>query len=81
LREVCPEFHLFYGLTPTHEHLKIAEIWGGGTIDTIARHRFDQFNAEQAAAIIAYLQWHLSKYEDQEIIHALNNYWSARVRS
>jgi hypothetical protein len=81
LREVCPEFHLCYGITPTHEHQKIAEIWGGGTVGTRARHRFDQFNTEQATTIIAYLQCQLSKYEDQEIIQALDNYWLTRVKN
>jgi hypothetical protein len=80
LIEVCPEFHLCYGLTPSYENEKIAEIWGGGTVGTRARQRFDQFNAEQAATIIAYLQWQFSKYEDQEIIQALDNYWLARVK-
>jgi hypothetical protein len=80
LTEVCPEFHLYYGITARNKNDKIAEIWGGGTVGSRARQRFDLFSKEQAAVIVDYLQWKLNIYEDQEIIQALDNYWLVRIR-
>jgi hypothetical protein len=79
LAEVCPEFHLCYGLTARNKDDKIAEIWGGGTVGERRQQCFDQFNTEQVTAIIAYLQWKLSIYEDPEITQALENYWLVRI--
>jgi hypothetical protein len=76
LIEVCPEFHLCYGITASNENNKIAEIWGGGTVGTHVRQRFSQFSTEQATVIVDYLQWKLNISEDQEIIQALKNYWN-----
>lgn len=58
----------------------IAEIWGGGTVGTRVRQRFDHFNSEQVAVIVDYLQWKLHIAEDQEIIQALENYWLVKIR-
>ena len=80
LTEVYPEFHLYYGLTATNENTKIADIWGGGTVGSHARQRFNHFSTAQAAVIVDYLQWHLSSSEDPEIIQALDNYWFHRIR-
>jgi hypothetical protein len=79
LTAVCPEFYLRYGITASNENNKIAEIWGGGTVETHARQRFNQFSTEQVAVIVDYLQWKLSISEDQEIIQALDNYWLIRI--
>lgn len=79
LAEVCPEFHLCYGITANNEHNKIAKIWGGGTVESRAQQRFDRFSTEQAAVIVDYLQWKLDISEDQEIIQALDNYWLVRI--
>jgi hypothetical protein len=76
LIDICPEFHLCYGITARNENDEIAEIWGGGTVGTRARKRFSQFSTEQAAVIVDYLQWNFNISEDQEIIQALENYWN-----
>jgi hypothetical protein len=80
LKEVFPEFHLCYGINTGYKNVKIAKIWGGGTVASHARQRFDHFSTEQAAVIVDYLQWKPNISEDQEIIEALENYWLVRIR-
>jgi hypothetical protein len=79
LAEVCPEFHLCYGITARNKNDKIAEIWGGGTVGSHARKRFDRFSTEQAVVIVNYLQWKLAIFEDTEITQALESYWLTRI--
>jgi hypothetical protein len=79
LLEVTVEFHLFYGLTSDTANQKIADIWGGGTTGQGARRKYDQFNSQQVAAIIAYLRWKLEQQPDENIDQALKNYWLART--
>ena len=79
LLEVTVEFYLCYGLTPKTANEKIAEIWGGGTTGQGATRRYDQFNPQQVAAIIAYLRWKLEQQPDEDIVQALEGYWLARI--
>jgi hypothetical protein len=79
LLEVTVEFHLCYGLTVTTADEKIAEIWGGGTTGQAARRKYDQFDALQVAAIVAYLRWTLERQLDEDIVQALEGYWLART--
>jgi hypothetical protein len=79
LLEVTVEFHLFYGLTSATANEKIAEIWGGGTTGQGARRKYDQFDARQVAAIIAYLRWKLEQQADENILQALERYWLQRI--
>jgi hypothetical protein len=79
LLEVTVEFFLFYGLTSETANEKIAELWGGGTTGQAARRKYDQFDARQVAAIIAYLRWKLERQPDENILQALEGYWLART--
>jgi hypothetical protein len=79
LFEVTVEFHLCYGLTSDTANTKIAKIWGGSTTGQTARRKYDQFNAAQVAAIVAYLQWKLEQQADENTTQALEQYWLARA--
>jgi hypothetical protein len=79
LLEVTVEFFLFYGLTSETANEKIAELWGGGTTGQAAQRKYDQFDAQQVAAIVAYLRWKLERQADEDILQALEGYWLART--
>ncbi|MDJ0613163.1 MAG: hypothetical protein QNJ29_05760 [Rhizobiaceae bacterium] len=78
--EFCPASILCSSLTPSGEKVKIAKMWGGGTMGDRARICFDKFNAEQVSAVIAYLWWELDTDGDYDmcIEQALENYWLQR---
>lgn len=85
LASVTPEFHLTHGLLPETADEEIADLWGGGTIGERAIRRNNQFDTEQAGAIVAYLRWKLEQfeanfhYEDADLVYAIERYWLTRM--
>ncbi len=55
---------------------KIANIWGGGTMEERRREEFNRYDKAKVSAIVAYLQWKLESFEEDILIEAaLVNYW------
>lgn len=75
-----PAVRLCSSLTVTGSAVKLAKVWGGGTMGDRARAEFDRFDAEQASAVTAYLEWKLDAddYRDPSIEQALELYWWKR---
>ena len=78
-----PTVRLCMSLTPLGEKQKIAKVWGGGTMGTLAREEFDCYDAQKVSAIVAYLWWKLESLGgyDDIIEQALEHYWIAREDS
>ena len=77
-----PAVRLCYALSPQSQNIKIAKIYGAGTLGERAKKCFDTFSKEQVSAIVSYLQWKLSQDEfNLTIQQALENYWLAREKS
>lgn len=75
-----PSIRLCWALTPQAEGQKIAKAWGGETMGARARKCFDAFSKEQVHAIVAYLNYKLSKDEyNPTIRQALESYWLKRM--
>lgn len=76
-----PSIRLCWALSSQAEGQKIAKAWGGETIGQRARKCFVAFSKEQVHAIVAYLNYKLSKDEYNPIIQqALENYWLERMK-
>lgn len=74
-----PAVRLCWPLTPQSENVKTAKIYGDGKISERAKKSFDEFSKEQVGAIVAYLNWKLSRDEfNFTIKQALENYWLQR---
>lgn len=78
-----PVSRLCSSLTATGGAVKLAKVWGGGTMGDRARAEFDRYDAEQVSAVVAYLQWRLeaADHYDPCIEQALDLYWLKRVES
>lgn len=71
-----PSIRLCWALTPQAEGQKIAKVFGGETMGERARKCLDDFSKEQVHAIVAYLQYRLTKDEyNPTIQQALEHYW------
>jgi len=66
-------------VTPQMEHVKLAKVYGGGTLGEHARQEFSIFTAKQVSAIVAYLWWKLeTEGYNPTVEQALENYWLER---
>ncbi len=76
-----PAFRLCNNVTPGGEKVKLAKLWGGGTMGERDRACFDAFSAQQVAAIVAYLWWKLEQSggHDEVIEQAMMHYWLPRL--
>lgn len=74
-----PSTRLCMSLTPQSDPIKIAKVWGGGTLGEHARRDFELFNEAQVSAVVAYLWWKLETHDyNPTIEQALEHYWLER---
>lgn len=75
-----PATRLCLFVTPLGEKKRIAKVWGGGSMGEHSREGFSCFDANQVAAVVAYLWWKLESLGgyDPTIEQALENYWLVR---
>ncbi len=79
LRIADPTTRLCAFVTPMMEGKRLAKFYGGGTLGAHARGQFARFDADQVAAIVAYLWWKLERDGyDPTVEQALENYWLPR---
>lgn len=80
LETADPMIRLCWHVTPAGARVKLAKVWGGGTLGEHARAEFAQFDAAQVSAVVAYLWWKLESLGgyDPTIEQALENYWLDR---
>lgn len=85
LERTDPAFYLCYGLSKKSKTEKVnPRRYGDRTWFDEAQHRFAIFSSEQAAAIVAYLEFKREALREAgqqgaEIAQALKLYWSARA--
>lgn len=78
-----PAFRLCNNVTPGGEKVKLAKVWGGGTMGERDRACFGNFSDQQVAAIVTYLWWKLEELggRDEVIEQAMLHYWMPRMAS
>lgn len=84
LQRVTPIFHLIHGLDDETRSACINPVlYGERTWMDECRERFSGFTDDEAAAIVAYLEFkrELSEFDRESIDEALRNYWNERVFS
>ena len=81
LERVDPVFHLTHGLdNRSCGKGTNPQRYGKKTWNEYACERFEAFSRKEAAAIIEYLRFKLSLYNDKAVKEALQNYWEAKGR-
>ena len=80
LQSADPASRLCSWVTPQGGSVRIAKVWGGGSMGERARAAFAVYTAGQVSAITAYLWWKLESVggNDPTIEQALTEYWLRR---
>lgn len=83
LQSSMPAFHLWYGLDDaTRDVVVNQKLLGDRTWFQCQQERFAHFTDQEAAALVAYLEWKIETdpYERGQIQQAMHSYWLGRIR-
>lgn len=72
-----PTIRLCAFVTPQSEGVRVAQVWGGGTLGEHARAAFSLLTAAQRVCIVDYLRWKLTAQvvDALTVEQALEHYW------